>query len=81
MTREQLESEASDLRQQLRQKERALESYLQADKVRDTLTVLTINNTTIAWQGNGGITDPVMVTNVREYIAKQIMERAARDAK
>lgn len=78
MTREQLEAEASDLRQQLRQKERALESYLQADKVRDTTTVLTINNTTIAWPGNGGITDPALVVKVREYIAKCINERAAK---
>lgn len=78
MTREQLESEASELRQQLRQKERALESYLQADKVRDTVNVLTINNTTIAWAGNGGITDHDLVVKVREYIAKCIAERAVR---
>lgn len=72
MTREELEQQASEQRANLYAVERRLERYKKADAIRDTSIVLGINNTTISWSGNGGITDPALVKRIRDLIAAAV---------
>lgn len=72
MTRRELEQEASEARRRAFDLDKRLENYRKADAIRDSTTVLTINNTTIAWAGNNGITDAELVKAVRAFIADKI---------
>lgn len=72
MTRRELEQEAAEARRRSFDLDRRLEQYRKADAVRSLSTVLAINNTTISWNGNGGITDPDLVVAVRAFIADKI---------
>lgn len=78
MTRKELEQEAADARRRAFELDKQLENYRKADAVRNTSTVLTINNTTISWTGNGGITDTDLVVAVRAFIADKIEAMAPR---
>lgn len=72
MTRTELEQEAAEARRRSFELDRKMEQYRKADAVRSLTTVLMINNTTIAWNGHGGITDPDLVVAVRTFIADRI---------
>lgn len=78
MTRKELEQEAAEARRRAFDLDRQLEHYRKADAVRNTTNVLTINNTTIAWTGNGGITDPDLVVAVRAFIADKLEQMEPR---
>lgn len=72
MTRKELEAEVSIQRRALYDIEKKLERYKQADTIRDSSVVISLNNTTISWQGGATQPNPALIKRVRELIAAAI---------